>query len=210
MKSTSFGINWCQQHALLWNQHSKKDTFLLLANNFLYCEVTMTVLFCFCLLVFSHSLPNRTVILILYRCTWTVTIWCRNASKDFRTDYRGHFSFFILSELPTKQGRFYCLHPYCTYSILLRAHPQCSLCICVHVARKKAVLGLVLDSMLSEWLISQCFGLLWEPDLSFMSAWIWTHFAHYNVAALLFHVSSPFSSSVHFVRTFLWVLQFLI
>lgn len=56
------------------------------------------------------------------------------------------------------------------YSILLHVvHLQCRLCIRAHVApaydmHKEEVApeesGLVFDSMLSEWLISQCFDLL--------------------------------------------------
>lgn len=66
-------------------------------------------------------------------------------------------------------------------------HLQCRLCVHAHVAHNQEApeaSGLVFDSMLSEWLISQCFDLLQLLELCLVRAWIWHTFTEYNVAAL--------------------------
>lgn len=60
------------------------------------------------------------------------------------------------------------------YSILLHVVHDVHTCTCSTCTEKQWLpLGLVFDSMLSEWFISQCFDLLQLLDLSLVRAWIW-------------------------------------
>lgn len=92
------------------------------------------------------------------------------------------------TQIQTRRNRFYCLHHRahtdrisCDSIVPHIIHLQCRLCIRAHVAHAyhvhKAVApeasGLVFDSMLSEWLISQCFDLLQLLEVCLVRAWIW-------------------------------------
>ncbi len=81
--------------------------------------------------------------------------------------------------LTQKENRFYCLHTLCPvftsrFTLFISDVHVCTLHVQTTCTEKQRLpSALVFDSMLSEWLISQCFDLLQLLELCLVRAWIW-------------------------------------